>query len=140
MWLARLVRSAALACVLVLPGVLLADGGRLVCDGVVATGACSAPLPMDPVWKVKAHVYRKDNAAAATATVILQVCNNATPTACYTVATITNPTGLDATTKSGGEAWTGSAAGYLRAYVTTWGAGQISVNLQAWNAQGAEVW
>jgi len=78
---------------------------------------------------VRVHVYRTDNAAASTATVLIQTSNNGT--AWFNAATITNPTGLDATTSAGGEQWSSPPVAYTRVYVSAWTAGEITATCHA---------
>jgi hypothetical protein len=97
-------------------------------SGVVATGASVAMDTADADY-VRVHVYRSDNAAASTATVLIQT--SADGTAWYDVATVTNPTGLNATTGAGGEAWSVPPNAYTRCFVSAWTTGQITATCNA---------
>lgn len=77
---------------------------------------------------VRVHVYRSDNASASTAVVLIQQSLDATTW--YTVATVTNPTGADATTGSGGELWSIPTVAYTRVYLSSRAAGSISAKIE----------
>lgn len=92
-------------------------------SGVTATGASTAMDTADADY-VRVYVYRSDSASASTATVLIQTSSNGT--AWFNVATVTNPTGLNATTGAGGEAWSIPVDSYTRCYVSAWTAGEIT--------------
>jgi len=97
-------------------------------NGVVATGASAAADCADADY-VRVHVYRSDDPAASTATVLIQVSSDGT--AWYDCATVTNPTGLSATTGAGGEAWSIPPDTYTRCYVSAWTTGAITATCRA---------
>lgn len=77
---------------------------------------------------VRVHVYRSDDPAAATAVVTIQQSTDWTNW--YTVATITNPTGMNATTGDGGEAWSVPSIALTRAYVVSRSAGSLTATIE----------
>jgi len=97
-------------------------------SGVVATGASTAMDTADADY-VRVHVYRSDDPAASTATVLIQTSTD--NVAWYNVATVTNPTGLNATTGAGGELWSVPTCAYTRVYVSAWTGGAITATCHA---------
>jgi hypothetical protein len=97
-------------------------------NGVSATGASAAADTADADY-VRVHVYRADDPSASTATVLIQTSSDGT--AWYDNVTVTNPTGLSATTGAGGEMWAIPPCAYTRCYVSAWTAGQITATCHA---------
>lgn len=97
-------------------------------NAVAATGASTAMDTADADY-VRVHVYRADDPAASTATVLIQTSSDGT--AWYDDATVTNPTGLSATTGAGGEMWAVPPCAYTRVYVSARTTGQITATCHA---------
>ena len=104
-----------------LAGVFMAI--QTLLSGVTATGASTAMDTSDADY-VRVYVYRSDDPAASTATVLIQVSSDGT--AWKTVATCTNPDGINATTGAITEAWAVPVDSYTRCYVSAWTTGEIT--------------
>lgn len=91
------------------------------------TGASSA-VDSGNAKSIRVHVFRSDAAAASTAVVTIQ--QSLDGTNWYTVATISNPTGMNATTGDGGEVWSVPSIFNTRAYVVSRSAGSLTATIE----------
>lgn len=120
----RILILTALVALLALPATAAVTN---VFTAKVTTGASTA-VDTGNAKIVRVQVWRSDNAAASTAVVTIQQSNDNSNW--YTVATITNPTGMSASTGDGGEAWSVASMPFTRLYVTSRSAGAISATIE----------
>jgi len=122
----RYILTAALVALLVLPTVALGEP-QTVFTAKATTGASSSYDTANAKY-VRIHVYRSDDPAASTTTVLIQQSNDNSKW--YTVATISNATGMSLTTGDGGEAWSVPSMPYTRLYVSARTTGSITATLE----------
>lgn len=120
----RYVLTAALVALLALPAMAAVT---TIFTAKTTTGASTA-LDTGNAKMVRVQVWRSDDPAASTAVVTIQQSNDNSKW--YTVATITNPTGMSASTGDGGEAWSVASMPFTRLYVVSRSAGAISATIE----------